>query len=483
MKSQTHPRGASRRIWRRGALVVSLPLLVNACASLSPDGGMDDVRVLAGRALNKDVAAIRTEADERTARARVLQLLGQTLSPDDAVQVALLNNRSLQADYNELFIAEATKVEASLPPNPTFSIMRLVSRPEIEIERQIAVNILALSTLKARSEIAADRFRQAQLRAAENTLRIAHETRRAFYRAVAAQQLVGGLTQAQAAAASAAILARRLGQSGALNKLDQAREQVFYAEIAGQLAMARLRAQRDREKLIRQMGLWGSDVAFKLPAALPNLPKQRQTLPDVERDALGKRIDLQVARVELEALAKSFGLTQATRFIDALEVGGRIDSIRETPGDRYTRTGFEIAFTIPIYDFGAARNRQAEQVYLQAANRLAAKAVNIRSEAREAYRTYRAAYDIARHYRFEVMALRRIISEEMLLRYGAMQIDVFELLTEARQRLAASMTAIEMQRDFWLAAVDLVAATLGGGAGADDGDPQPAKMATAKPEH
>ena len=76
--------------------------------------------------------------------------------------------------------------------------------------------------------------------------------------------------------------------------------------------------------------------------------------------------------------------------------------------------------------------RQAEQAYMQAVNRLTAKAVNVRSEAREAYQRYRSTYDIARHYQREVLPLRKIISDETLLRYNAMQIDVFALLTEAR---------------------------------------------------
>jgi outer membrane protein TolC len=42
-------------------------------------------------------------------------------------------------------------------------------------------------------------------------------------------------------------------------------------------------------------------------------------------------------------------------------------------------------------------------------------------------------------------------------------IDVFSLLAEARQRLAATITAIEAKRDFWLATVDLKAAIAGGG--------------------
>ena len=119
---------------------------------------------------------------------------------------------------------------------------------------------------------------------------------------------------------------------------------------------------------------------------------------------------------------------------------------------------------MPLFDFGEARLREAEETYMQAVNRLTAKAVNVRSEAREAYRSYRAAYDIARHYQRDVLPLRKIISDEMLLRYNAMQIDVFALLAEARQRIASTLAAIEAQRNFWLASADLAAAMSGGGA-------------------
>jgi outer membrane protein TolC len=100
---------------------------------------------------------------------------------------------------------------------------------------------------------------------------------------------------------------------------------------------------------------------------------------------------------------------------------------------------------------------------MQALTRLVERAVNVRSEARDAYRNYRSTYDIARHYRDEVVPLRKIISDEMILRYGAMQIDVFALLAEARQRINSSVSAIEARREFWLAHTDLSVAVVGGG--------------------
>jgi outer membrane protein TolC len=212
------------------------------------------------------------------------------------------------------------------------------------------------------------------------------------------------------------------------------------------------------------MGLWGNDLAFRVPNTLPPLPLRPRLLPAVEMQAVAARLDLQVARLELDALARSYGLTQATRFIDLLDVSAVGKTIVDKPTGRNIRDlGFEAALRVPLFDFGEVRVRAAEETYMQAVNRLIEMAVNGRSQAREAYQAYRSSYDIAMHYRNEVLPLRKIISDEMLLRYNAMMIDVFGLLTEARERIASTTQGVEAERDFWLAAVDLDAATLGGG--------------------
>ena len=450
---------------RRTALLIACAVLLGGCASFSADGGMGAVHDIAGAELKKEIVALRSADEAARARATVAVLLKGPLTADAAVQIALLNNRDLQAAYNALGVSEAAMVQASLPPNPTFKLSRLVGGGEIEIERQIVVNILALASLPVRADVAADRFFQAQLQAAEATLRLAAETRRAYYRAVAAREISGFLVRALSTAETAAQLSKRLGESGAMNKLDQARSQVFYAELTAQVAAARQRAGSERERLIRALGLWGGDLAFRLPGALPPLPPRVLVMASVEVEAVRRRVDLQMARIEVAALAKSYGLSNATRFLNLLEVAGISKTTLDADGGRRRDRGLEVEFQIPLFDFGEARVRQAEQNYMQAINRLTAKAVNVRSEAREAYQVYRSSYDIARHYRGEVLSLRKIISDETLLRYNAMQIDVFALLSEARQRILSTNAAIEAQRDFWIAQTNLGAAVIGGGAG------------------
>jgi outer membrane protein TolC len=436
-------------------------MLLSGCTWFSPDAGMGVVATIAQQELKKDATAIRSPDEAEAAGATVRRLLGRTLTADAAVQIALLNNRGLQAAYAELAIADAERVGQSLPPNPTFSWRRIQAGPALESEMQLVTNIIALATLPARSEIAAERFHQAQLRAAEETLRIAHETRRAYYRAVAARELIHFLIESQSAAESATRLAARLGETGAMNKLDQAREQVFYADLTAQLATARQREASEREALIRAMGVWGTSLDFKLPNALPAVPRRVQTLAGIEVDAVSRRVDLQIARIELDVLAKSYGLTQATRFINILDAG-YADKLEKRVDERNLMRGFDVRLQIPLFDFGEVRVRQAEATYMQAVNRMLELAVNVRSEARDAYRVYRSTYDIAGHYQREVLPLRKIISDETLLRYNAMLIDVFSLLAEARQRIVATITAIEAKRDFWVATVDLKAAVAGG---------------------
>ena len=470
-------------------------LILGGCANFSPDGGMSKVQSLTTVALQKDVVRIRSEDDAHEVEARVRGTLASPLTIEKAVQVALLSNRGLQAAFAELATTEAEQIEAGLPPSPTLSLARLVGPisgtgfgAALEIERQILVNVLGLLTLPKRRDIAEHRFKQAQLRATESVLKLAADTRRAYIRAVAAAQTVTFLEEAKEAAEATSEVAKRLGETGALNNLQQAREHVFYAELGAQLAAAKLRRGSERERLIRLMGLWGKDTNIKLPAKLPGIPKRIEPLKEIEAEAIEKRIDLQIAKMELDILAKVYGLTHSTRFINVLEVRGmrsfereRVTTVLPDGDVEFERaktrwTGLELEFQIPIWDLGKSRTRKAEETYMQTVHRLADRATAIRSEVRESYSGYRGTYDIAMHYQKEVLPLRKIISDETLLRYNAMVADLSDLLVDARARVMANISAIDALREYYLAKADLQVAIIGGGVG---GGPEGPKMAAA----
>jgi outer membrane protein TolC len=223
----------------------------------------------------------------------------------------------------------------------------------------------------------------------------------------------------------------------------------------------------EREKLIRLMGLWGEDLsALKLPNSLPAMPRLA-TSREIEAEALKRRVDLQMARADLDALAKSLGLTQATRFVADIDLLGRrtYDRAFKADGDREStiRRTLELEIEIPLFDFGQARAALAEETYMQAANKLAEKAINVRSEAREAYQVWRGTYDVSRLYQSQVLPLRKIIQEESLLQYNGMLIDVTQLIADARGRMMSQVAAVNAKRDFFIADVDFKHALIGGG--------------------
>lgn len=202
-----------------------------------------------------------------------------------------------------------------------------------------------------------------------------------------------------------------------------------------------------------------SPQAIRLPERLPDLPKLPDELPAVEQTALDQRLDLQAVRLETEALAKNLGLTQATRFINVLEFGPA--RVLEGARDSGYKRGYEVSFELPIFDFGGSKVAKAEAIYGQAVERAAEAAINARSEVREAYSAYRNSFDIAKHYRDEIVPLNKRIAEENLLRYNGMLIGVFDLLADARSQITSVNSYIESLRDYWIAQSDLQMALIG----------------------
>jgi outer membrane protein TolC len=439
-----------------------VPLLIAGCASLSPDGGFSSVEQAVSERTGAEPKWVRSENEANTVRARVKELLAKPLTAQDSVQIALLNNPALQAAYAEVGIAEADLVQASRWRGPTFSFARLRRGDEIEYERSVFFDVLGLITIPLSVRGEEKRFDAAKSRAAAEALRVALEARKAWFGAVAAQENAKYMEQVKDAAEASAELARRMAALGNFSKLDQAREQAFHASAAADLARARHAALAAREHLTRLMGLWGENLAFSLPERLPELPKEARPGGDLEAQALAQRLDVQAAKRDTEALAGSLGLTKVTRFISLLEFGLHSNSETGRPRQR----GWEVELAIPIFDFGQARTARAERVYMQAVNRTVEISVQARSEVREAYGAYRTAFDLAQHYRDEIVPLRKRISEEMLLRYNGMLASVFELLADSREQVAAVSAYIESLREFWLSESDLQMALTGRSPGA-----------------
>ena len=449
------------RLLRAIATITAL-LVLTGCSTFSGDHGFDAVRTAVKDRTGHEPRWSRTESQQDEALSVARKLLAAPITADAAVQIALLNNRGLQATYADLGIAEADLVQAGRLRNPGFSYARLRRGDEVEIERTFIFDVLGLLTMPLRTDLERRRFGITRTRVTAEVLQVAADTRRAYYRALAGQESAKYAEQVKDAAEASAELARRMAAAGNFSALDHAREQVFYAEATAQLARARQTRLAERERLTHFMGLSGDDVRFTLPDRLPELPKVPRGEGHFEATALTKRLDVTSAMQEAESVAASLGLTRATGFLSVLELGYQRNSETHLP----RQTGYEIELRLPIFDWGGARVARAEFTYMQAVNRAADLVVQAQAELREAYGAYRTFFDIARHYRDEIVPLRKRIGDENVLRYNGMLISVFELLADARQQIASVNAYIEALRDFWIAEVNLELATTGRSPGA-----------------
>jgi len=443
----------SKIIPDRNSLLRYLPLLLasgfvlSGCAGFSKDGGLNDVKSLTQKHIRQEVVWPKTAAEQQLAETRVKELLQNELDVESAVQIALLSNKGLQASLFELGISEADVVQAGRLPNPKFSMLYARHNGDYKIEQALTFNIFSLLTMPKMLEIERLNFEKAKQQAALDVLKLAYQTRLAYFNAVAANEQVAYSAQVKESAEASAEMAKRMVTAGNWNQLELAREQGFYADASQDELAAKQKQQASHEALSRLLGI--PVHALALQKRLPDLPETIAESAQFQQEAFEQRLDLQAARSHVQALAKQLGLTKATSVINVLELGpARVLEGRR--GDAY-KNGVDISFELPLFDWGGARVARAEATYMQGVNRAAYIAINAQSEIREAHGRYRTSYEMARHYHDEIVPLRKKVLDEKLLRYNGMLVSPFELFADARAQVASVKTYIEKLNEFWLA--------------------------------
>ena len=461
-------------------------LALVGCASVSPDGLRGDVgQLTAGRTAGVQAALPATDAAAKAqAHESIQRWLAEPLTQDAAVRIALLNNPGLQARLAALGVADAERVQAITLPNPHFTLGRFANSHEREIERTLAFSLLDLITLPWRTERQAERLQIATLQAAKDVVTLAADTRRAWLRAVAAEQVAATHERMVEAAEAGTELARRMASVGNWSRLQLAREQAVLHEAHRQRARARLAAATAREDLNRRLGVWGTQAQYQLAAQLPPLPAAALPADGIEATALRERLDVQAARRQLDTQAVRVGWSRTGAVFGDIGLAySRNTTTERSNGHRDTTRGWELELPLPLFDWGGAARTRAQAEVEQAAAQLQDTAVRARSEVRSAWLTYRTALDLARQQQSQVVPLRQFISDETTLRYNGMLASVWDMLAEARNSTQAVANAIEAQRDFWLAETDLQLALTGTSPGALQGLASGAATATTPQGH
>jgi outer membrane protein TolC len=436
---------------------------LTACATFSADGGFDKVADTAHARLGLDARWPRTDAERGKRDADVAALLGRPLTPDDAVQIALLNNHAMQASFAKLGVSEADLVQSGRLANPRFTLRHAQGGGAYDIEETLTFNVVSLLATPFAHAAEQRRFAQIQSALVIEIAQLADQTRAAYYTAVAARDSLRYAQQVKDTAQAGAELARRMLDAGNWNRLDQSRQDGFYAAALQQLARARLADDGARGELYRLLGMGAEAAEVRLAEHLPDLPQHVVDTAAFERTAMESRIDLQLRRTELDRLARRLKLTKATRLVNVLDLGPT--RVQEGARDAPAETGYEVSIEVPIFDTGDARVRRAEAHYRESVELLAQAAIDARAQIRAALSRYQTAFDLAVRQRDEIMPIAKSISQQDLLRYNASLVSVFDLLADARNQIASVDEYIDSVRDFWIAKSHLDAALVAGPSG------------------
>ena len=465
-------------------------VMASGCAPKSNDPLENVRRDVASRGIG-EVRWNRGTAEDVAATEAVAKLLAQELTVEAAIQVALLNNRHLQATYEEVGIAQADLVGAGLLKNPVFHaeigfpegggtsgddaddpfgvgiapVVDFVGRvchptastdagsfdgPTLDLA--VAFDFLDVLYIPLRKKIASENVKAAEAMVAGRVLDLAGSVRREFYALQALRHRVELQQTSVDAADAAQDLARRLGDAGNLNDLRVMQERADYEQARLDLAMAEEAVHESRERLNRLMGLWGEQTAWKTLGRLPELPGDEPKWEDVEKKSVERSLDLEETRRRMFALAQRAGVSRIEGIVPSADVG--FSGTRADDGEPWT-LGPTFSVPIPLFDWGQASKARAMAELRRARGEYYATAVDLRSHARMALARVRSARQRVEFYQKVVLPLREQVVVETQKRYNAMFDSQFSLLHARRQQLQAEEQFVQSLLSYWTSRAEL----------------------------
>lgn len=430
-----------------------VPLFLAACLfwpGLAQSSAKKDIQKLSdqvGVPLESYPAAPPPNIEEK-----VRQLLAQPLTVEAAVQVAVLNNRRIQATLQELGIARADLREGRTLPNPEVEAS-LRRNDDTHTEFAVLADVYGFLFYPLKRGLANAQYRRARLQLLDELLKQITEVKASYFRLQAVLQTRAMLDSIMESAEVAAELSTRQRNAGNIPRLEHSLQEALLQETRLAIRRADAELQAERERMGRLLGVSSRD--WKLPESLPDLPGGDPPLENLEKAAL-TRPDVAAAREDETAKDRALTLSRL-RLFPALKAG----VFTEKDQDDRRLTGPALEVEIPLFDGGTAARARAKAERDQARHRAAALQNEAISEVRTILAELTAARDAAERYRDEIVPLRERIVEGTQKHYNYMLVGVYQLLEARRQEIQARRDYIETLKDYWIALAELERATGG----------------------
>ncbi len=449
--------------WPRRTLLVALCFTLLACAGRRRERAVaataETIRSRTGFEVDasSDVFASKPSQDVRA-------LLQKPLNADDAVRLAVINNKRVRAELDGLGIAVSAVVAAARPPNPRVEGHAGFDNGLSAYGGTVEIALSRLLTLGKASGLAKHQLAAERLRVGNEVMGFALHARSSFHSYLAARKLVQiGMTMLEAAEASKEA-ARALLEAGNIRQLDYEMEHAFAEESRLTLAMAQKTELNLREDLNTFFGVWGPYTRWVAVDDFPALPAQDPVEGDVERAAIEQSLMLAQMRQQIEAQAAQVGLAKVAGIVPEINAGVDVDFEEE-----FSRVGPVVSAEIPLFDQGQSETMRARAMLDQTRSLYVATAVEVRSLARRARNNLTITRQVVLQYQDAIIPLRKRVIREQLKQYNAMEAGVFEVLQSKRQELEATQNHVRALRDYWVARAELAQLLAGGSLSRADG--------------
>jgi outer membrane protein, heavy metal efflux system len=432
------------------ALTLTLVASGGGCTAHKPGLGFDRVQSQVEDRIGRQLYWSGWSPDAKPLHDMVDALLSGELESDEAVQVALLNNRGLVALYEDLNISQADVVRAGTAANPVFAgeVRFGTDGSGATIGLELAQEFVRLLSMPLHRGRAQASFEAVQLRVTAAVLDTAFEVRTTFYEYQGATQAVGMRRSVVDAMVAAHELAARLRAAGNTREVDLLYARSALEQARLDQAAAEAHADQMRERLNSLMGLWGEQSrVWRAVERLPGVPPDPEPEREVERRAVEASLDLAVLRKEAEIAARSAQIATPFGSLHDAEAG----AAGEREPDGAWSVGPTLSVPVPVFDRGGAASAEAEARYRQAIDRLAARAVEVRAGARAAEAAARSAHARVRYYEEVILPLREQILQQTQLLYNAMQVSAFQLLRARQDQIASAADYLQASLEYWQA--------------------------------
>lgn len=470
--------------FRPSWILLPAGLLLSGCASTRGSGIEQVTSVVEDRA---GVRLQKQREAESEIKTKTYALLKEELTEESALQIALLNNRSLQATLKELGVAKADLVEAGLLQNPELEggIGYVKDHPGKSFPHfTLTQNVMDFFLVPLRRRAASAQFEEAKLRVSNAVLELVAKVKSTFYELQAAEQVRAMMKSVVETAEAATELAKRQYEAGNLNELNLAFQQSLFQEARVDLARRETELSLARDALGETLGILALGADLKAQSSLRDLPESEIPLENLETLALSQRLDLAAMRQRVTSLERSLTLAKWTVAPD-LSLGYETETEPEE-GRTVRRSGPEIKLGIPLFNRGQSGRLRARTQLQKAQDELAALENQARREVRAARARLLEARKVTEYYRDSLIPIRGKIVEQTQRHYNFMLLGVYQLLEAKREEIHARREHIEALRNYWIERSNLELAVSGkfdvaGKAPAKE--PQPSQPAETPPDH